>query len=250
MITRHLAPAAALIADAALTAFALQLDPQPAGAQSMPSGLRAPSPSDHIMGSPDASVFLIEYSDFQCPYCSTVHRTLHSVVSASKGTAWVYRHFPLRMHPQAGPAANAAECIAEQRGNDGFWKFADALYADRHIGPTTYSRLAAQIGVNASQFSACVSAAKHQGRIDADQKEANRNGGSGTPFTIVYGHGRQIKVEGAESREGFLEAIRSAGLEPPKRGPVEAAKPVPAEEATPPRPAPRIRDLFSPKSLE
>jgi len=246
MKTRHLAPAAALIAGAALTVLALRLDPQAASAQSVATGLRPPSPSDHILGPPDASVFLIEYSDFQCPYCSTVHRTLHSVISASKGTAWVYRHFPLRMHPQAGPAANAAECISEQRGNDAFWKFADAVLAERHIGPATYSRLAGQSGANASQFAACVSATKHQGRIDADQKEAVRNGGSGTPFTIVYGGGRQIKVEGAASREDFLEAIRSAGLEPPRRGPMEAAKPIPAEAATPPHPAPRIRDLFPP----
>jgi len=246
MKTRHLAPAAALIAGAALTVLALRLDPQAASAQSVATGLRPPSPSDHILGPPDASVFLIEYSDFQCPYCSTVHRTLHSVISASKGTAWVYRHFPLRMHPQAGPAANAAECISEQRGNDAFWKFADAVLAERHIGPATYSRLAGQSGANASQFAACVSATKHQGRIDADQKEAVRNGGSGTPFTIVYGGGRQIKVEGAASREDFLEAIRSAGLEPPRRGPTEAAKPIPAEAATPPHPAPRIRDLFPP----
>ena len=246
MKTRHLAPAAALIAGAALTVLALRLDPQAASAQSVATGLRPPSPSDHILGPPDASVFLIEYSDFQCPYCSTVHRTLHSVISASKGTAWVYRHFPLRMHPQAGPAANAAECISEQRGNDAFWKFADAVLAERHIGPATYSRLAGQSGANASQFAACVSATKHQGRIDADQKEAVRNGGSGTPFTIVYGGGRQIKVEGAASREDFLEAIRSAGLEPPRRGPMEAAKPIPAEAATAPHPAPRIRDLFPP----
>ena len=224
----------------------MRLDPQAASAQSVATGLRPPSPSDHILGPPDASVFLIEYSDFQCPYCSTVHRTLHSVISASKGTAWVYRHFPLRMHPQAGPAANAAECISEQRGNDAFWKFADAVLAERHIGPAAYSRLAGQSGANASQFAACVSATKHQGRSDADQKEAVRNGGCGTPFTIVYGGGRQIKVEGAASREDFLEAIRSAGLEPPRRGPMEAAKPIPAEAATPPHPAPRIRDLFPP----
>lgn len=97
--------------------------------QGVKSVIRPPSASDHIIGSPTAPIVLVEYSDFQCPYCQLIHPSLEKLVSESNGQiAWVYRNFPLyQIHPQATPAANAAECIAEQLGNDGFWKFANTL---------------------------------------------------------------------------------------------------------------------------
>ncbi len=93
------------------------------------STIRPPSASDHIIGSPTAPIVMVEYSDFQCPYCQMIHPSLQKLVSESNGNiAWVYRNFPLyQIHPQAEPAANAAECIAEQLGNEGFWKYANTL---------------------------------------------------------------------------------------------------------------------------
>ncbi len=91
--------------------------------------IRKPSESDHIVGSPTAPIVLVEYSDFQCPFCQIIHPSLAKLVNESDGKiAWVYRNFPLyQIHPQAIPAANAAECIAEQLGNQGFWTFANTL---------------------------------------------------------------------------------------------------------------------------
>ena len=93
--------------------------------------IRMPSASDHLIGSAEAPIVLVEYSDFQCPYCQMIHPTLKQIVAESNGKiAWVYRNFPLyQIHPQATPAANAAECIAEQLGSEGFWKFADTIFA-------------------------------------------------------------------------------------------------------------------------
>ncbi len=92
--------------------------------------ITAPSASDHIIGSPTAPIVLVEYSDFQCPYCQMIHPSLQKIVSESNGqVAWAYRYFPLyQIHPQAEPSANAAECISEQLGNDAFWKFANTLF--------------------------------------------------------------------------------------------------------------------------
>ncbi len=92
--------------------------------------MRAPSASDHIIGSATAPIVLVEYSDFQCPYCKMIHPALKQIVSESKGQiAWVYRDFPLyQIHPEAENSANAAECIAAQLGNDAFWKFGDAIF--------------------------------------------------------------------------------------------------------------------------
>src|SRR5581483_5281549 len=108
--------------------------------------LRKPSASDHIVGSPSAPIVLIEYSDFQCPYCQLIYPTLKKIVSESNGQiAWVYREFPLTsIHPQAGPAANAAECIAAQLGNAGFWKYADAVFNNQQQLSPTYSAQLAQ----------------------------------------------------------------------------------------------------------
>ena len=89
-----------------------------------------PSANDHIIGSPTAPIVLVEYSDFQCPYCKLIYPTLKQIVSESNGqVAWVYREFPLyQIHPEAENAANAAECISAQKGNDAFWKFADTIF--------------------------------------------------------------------------------------------------------------------------
>ena len=92
--------------------------------------MRAPSASDHIIGSPTAPIVLVEYSDFQCPYCKMIHPSLKQIVSDSNGqVAWVYRDFPLyQIHPEAENSANAAECIAAQLGNDAFWSFGDTIF--------------------------------------------------------------------------------------------------------------------------
>ena len=92
----------------------------------------AVSEQDHILGSLDAPVKLVEYSDLQCPFCGRFHPTMQRVAKEyGDQVAWVYRHFPLEsIHPNARPLANAAECAANLGGNDGFWKFIDAVFGE------------------------------------------------------------------------------------------------------------------------
>lgn len=87
--------------------------------------------TDHIIGSKDAEIIIIEYSDTECPFCKRYHEAMHQAVDAYDGkVAWVYRHFPLTsIHPLAQPGAIAAECAATLGGNDMFWKYLDALFA-------------------------------------------------------------------------------------------------------------------------
>ena len=76
-----------------------------------------------------AKVVLVEYSDFECPFCGRHHPTMQSLMNTyGDDIAWVYRHFPLSFHPQAMPAALASECVGEQLGDDGFWAFGDRLF--------------------------------------------------------------------------------------------------------------------------
>ncbi len=185
-----------------------------AAAQQLPLSVhvRPPSASDHIIGSPNAPIVLIEYSDFQCPYCQMIYPTLKKIVSDSNGQiAWVMRDFPLyQIHPQAESAANAAECIAAQTGNAGFWKFADTVFADQsNLGSSLYAQIAQSAGVNMQQYNACVTAKTYQSRIDTDEAEAQANGGQGTPYTIVYGHGLEVPISGALPYTEIVSVIQT-----------------------------------------
>lgn len=214
-------PVAVIIAGVVIAGAILYTNAHPASqaaadvnAGQLPTSVNvsAPSAQDHIVGSPDAPVVLVEYSDFQCPFCSLVYPTLKSIVAASNGqVAWVMRNFPLTsIHPQANPAANAAECIAEQLGNTGWWQYADAVFNNQDKLAPAYSRsLAVQFGANAQKYDACVSASKYQAKIDAQTAEAENNGGQGTPFTVVVGHGKQVPVSGAVPASQFNSVINS-----------------------------------------
>lgn len=151
------------------------------------------SADDHIIGSPNAPIVLIEYSDFQCPFCSRIHPDLKRIVEESNGeVAWVYRHLPLEsIHPEAMPSAIASECIAKQLGNDGFWRFADALFEDQSkMNTAEYVALAARLGANVQQFSACTTSGEFDDLIAGHMFEAQQNGGTGTPFTVVMYNGK------------------------------------------------------------
>ncbi len=132
---------------------------------------------DHIKGSPDAVISLIEYSDFECPYCKRFHPTAETIVKAYGGKVnWVYRHLPLPMHnPGAIRQAEAAECANELGGNDAFWKFTDWIYKRTKSGgkgfPTEQlAPLAAEIGLDKEQFQSCLASGKHKARVQEDIK--------------------------------------------------------------------------------
>ena len=86
--------------------------------------------TDYIRGNKDADLAIIEYSDYQCPYCRRVHPTIEQLLKDYDGKImWVFRHYPLppTMHPDAMPYAIGAECVAKLGGTDAFWKFTDAI---------------------------------------------------------------------------------------------------------------------------
>ena len=89
--------------------------------------LPAVTASDHIIGSINAQIIIVEYSDFECPYCKAFEPTLKRLVSESNGNiAWVYRHWPI--HQNSFSKLVAAECVAKLKGNDAFWKYSDLLF--------------------------------------------------------------------------------------------------------------------------
>ena len=218
----ELSPSISIIVAGVLIAGAIifvNLRAGPALAEANPSGdlpanaaVPPPSASDHIIGDPNAPVVLIEYLDFQCYYCMQVHPTLKRIVDESKGQiAWVMRNLPLdSLHPEARPAALAAECIAEQKGNDGWWAFADDMFSSQdNMGTPRYLALAQKAGVNMAQYLSCTSTKKYNDKLDAQSGEAYAAGGQGTPFTIVYGNGASVPVSEALPYAQFSSVIKA-----------------------------------------
>jgi len=176
--------------------------------------IRPPTEQDHIVGSPSAPIVLVEFSDYQCPFCTMVHPTLKKIVADSNGQiSWVMRQLPLTsIHPQAEPAAHAAECIAALAGNAAYWKFTDEVFANQQkLSPEYYAQLAGQLGADPGKYAQCVSTRQYQSKIDADMNEAMQNGGNGTPFTVIYNTktGKMVPVSGALPEAQFLRAIES-----------------------------------------
>ncbi len=146
----------------------------------------AVSDKDHIQGSKDAEVFLIEYSDYECPFCSRFHATAQQVVDEYAGqVAWVYRHFPLdQMHKNARSAAEAAECIAEIKGESAWWSFTNALYEDQtKVGD--FIAVASGIGVDSTALQTCLDGEKYAEKVDDQHKGGLAAGVTGTPGNIV-----------------------------------------------------------------
>lgn len=149
-----------------------------------------PSSADYYRGvAPDkAKVVLVEYSDYQCPFCSRFHPTMKRVMEDYQGqVSWVYRHFPLSsIHPNAQPAAEAAECVGELGGRDKFWEFTDKLFENQsQLSASYYTELAKQLKIDEKKFNACVSAGKYAQKISASEAEASSAGVNGTPGTFI-----------------------------------------------------------------
>jgi protein-disulfide isomerase len=159
---------------------------------------------EHIKGNPDADIIAVEYSDYDCPFCSRVHPTLDQLVAESD-IAWAYRHFPLEsIHPEAFGKAQTAECIAQLAGNDAFWEFTDGILKNQ-----SEEQLIAQIGVEANALEACKPGAAEKVRNDITRGQAL--GVRGTPFTILYHQpsGQAVALNGAQPKQVFEAAIEA-----------------------------------------
>lgn len=172
-----------------------------------PAAAMAPvTADDHIRGNPNAPILLVEYSDYDCPFCKNFHDTLTRVM-AEYGTqgkvAWVYRQFPLQqLHPNAPLIAHASECVAELGGNDAFWKFTDLVFNERgtneQTNMTKISDFAVSAGVDKTAFESCNESGRHQDDVTNDLQDAVATGGRGTPHTIVLVGDQQAVITGAQ----------------------------------------------------
>ena len=142
---------------------------------------------DPSIGPDNAPVTIIEFSDYQCPYCEQWHQQVYQqLMEAYSGKIrFVYRDNPIPSHPEAEPAAEAAECAGEQSA---YWKFHDALFSGQYgLGRAAYEQYAADLGLDTEAFAACVDSHKFRGEIEADASDAAKVGINSTPTFVVNG---------------------------------------------------------------
>jgi protein-disulfide isomerase len=147
---------------------------------------------DPVKGNPKAPVTIVVFSDFQCPFCARVGPTLDEAMRTyGDKLRIVWKHQPLAFHPNALPAARAAEAAREQGK---FWQMHDRLFqSQRELSDAAYQRIARELGLDMGRFDAALRSGRGQARIEDDQKLAARIGAQATPTMFVNGE----KVEGA-----------------------------------------------------
>lgn len=161
------------------------------------TGNQAPKPQanispvtkdDHIRGDMNAAITLVEYSDFECPFCLRHQPTLNKVLSEYKGQVrLVYRHFPLNFHPQAQKAAEASECASEQGK---FWEMHDKIFeanAQGKMSVDQWKTYAKEMRLNTKKFNECLDTGKYAGKVQQQYKDGASAGVEGTPATFVNG---------------------------------------------------------------
>ena len=166
--------------------------------------------TDHVRGPAEAKLTIIEYSDLECPFCSRFHPTMEQLVEEyPTDVRWVYRHFPLRIHPGAGPKAQAAECAGEQGR---FWEFTDALFEAGANEPLSgLPAIATAAGVaDIPAWQTCLDEERYAEKVAADEQDAQAAGGRGTPYSlIISADGEQLPINGAQPYEAVKAAVDS-----------------------------------------
>jgi protein-disulfide isomerase len=155
-----------------------------------------------LRGKADAPVQIVEFSDFQCPYCLRAHPIVKQVLSEyGDRVSLVYRHYPLPNHPDARPAAEASACANEQGR---FWDYHDRLFANQsRLADPDLKQHAAELGLDAQRFNDCFDRRKYEDQVDEDIDAGEAAGVSGTPAFYINGR----PLSGAQPFEAFKRII-------------------------------------------
>ncbi|HEY3585945.1 MAG TPA: thioredoxin domain-containing protein [Myxococcaceae bacterium] len=153
-------------------------------------------------GPKDAPVTIVEFSDFECPYCGAAHDTVDQVMNTYAGKVrLVYRQFPLNFHPHAAKAAEASLCAADQGK---FWEYHDVLFKNqKKLEPADLKAHASEVGMDAQKFDQCLDSGDKKKAVDADQQAGLAAGVGGTPAFFING----IFLNGAQPIDEFKKVI-------------------------------------------
>jgi protein-disulfide isomerase len=166
------------------------------------------TPEDHILGPADAPVTVVEYGDYECPYCRGAARDVHRLLDRFPGLiSFVFRNFPIpQLHPHADQAAQAAEAAAAQ---DKYWEMYELLLrTSSHLDLESLVGYASRIGLETGRLRDEIVNRAYADRIERDVREGIRNGVNATPKFYVDGH----RLDGHLPLEGLVTAVEAATM--------------------------------------
>ena len=155
-----------------------------------------------LRGDPKSAVMIVEFSDFQCPYCRQAEQTLKDVMAKYREkVSLAYRDLPLsQIHPQAELAAEASRCAGEQGK---FWEFHDQLFSASNLQRAALLDYARGLKLDEKQFESCLTSERYKTEVEKDSQEGTQAGLSGTPGFFVNG----IPLSGAQTLDTFVGLI-------------------------------------------
>ena len=169
-----------------------QAPPAPAPQPAQPQAPQGPTPdlnrlqirdNDVVRGSSD--ILLIEYSDYECPFCQRFHATAQALVDSGE-VAWVYRHLPLAFHATAKEGSLIAECVRLNQGAEAFWSYTDGVFNAAALDLETYKSLARTQGLSDAQIDTCLAPnSEAQKTVDQHFQDTQVMGVNGTPGSFL-----------------------------------------------------------------
>ncbi len=174
----------------------------------MSSGRHAPAVTDqdHVQGNESAAVTLIEYGDFECPYCGAAYPILKRVKQRLGGRLrFVFRNFPIGdIHPHAEHAAEAAESVSERAGAKAYWEMHDLIFEHQHaLDDASLARYATKAGADGEGVLSDLREGRYQERVQESFMSGARTGVNGTPTLFIDG----IRYDGPRDEATLVEAL-------------------------------------------
>ncbi|MBS3101952.1 DsbA family protein [Candidatus Woesearchaeota archaeon] len=179
-----------------------QQQPQDSGEQLR---LTIDEDDDPTLGDKNAPVTIVSFEDYQCPFCGRAFQQTFPLIKKdyidTGKVKYIYRDFPLSFHPEAEPAAEAANCAGEQGK---YWEMHDSIFQNQDsMGNAAYKQFAQKIGLDTKKFNECLDSSKYKQEILDDFNYGSQVGVSGTPTFFING----IKLVGAHPYESFKQII-------------------------------------------
>ena len=179
----------------------------------VPTGVAAVNAEDYVdddpvLGDENAPLTIVEFSDFQCPYCARFREQTFDLIKENYvdtgKVKFVYRDFPLSsIHPMAQKASEASEC-ADEQGK--YWEYHDKIFAEQSsLSINSLKQWASDIGMDTAKFNDCLDSGKYESEVKSDLNDAMNSGGRGTPYFLVG----NVPLSGAQPFSAFQQAIDS-----------------------------------------